>query len=497
MERRRASRRWLAVGIVATLLMLVASCGSSSKGTSGPTTSTTEPGAFTPTTRPSVSAGASQLAAADGAANDHLGGAYYYDTFAKPITPQYYATPGEAAMSSNGQVALVGAPGHAGDGKTGAGAAYVFAKQGDHWSQVAQLVAPNAGQYDGFGWSVALSGDGTTALIGSPYHDDGKNQDLGAAYVFHNSGGHWSQVTALRGKDSAAYDGFGWAVAFARDGHTLIVGAPSHKVGSMKGAGAAYVFHPATGGAGWTEVHELTEAKPAAEGNFGTYVALSSNSSTALVTRQTHSDASKVLHQGATFIFRSADAWKSSTGVAVFPDTNRNANGVSDQYGVNAVLSDDGRVAAVAAPDVNLGKSGGAGTTFVYMTTGEWAAPAKNTTITLLPTAPVPFGYFGSSVALSSNGLTLFIGVDNTGSNSQGSGVLVALPTPATATTSHAPLVQTPIPPPHTEQGRFGTAVAMSADGAALLSTSPWLAVGHNQKQGAAFVLDGVKTTRP
>jgi hypothetical protein len=479
------------------LASLLASCGSSSKGTSGPTTSTTEPGAFTPTTKPSVSLDASQLAAADGAANDYLGGAYYYDTFATPIVPAYYATPGEAAMSSNGEVALVGAPGHAGGGKTGAGAAYVFAKQGNQWSQVAQLVATNAGQYDGFGWSVALSGDGTTALVGAPYHEDGKNQDLGAAYVFHNSGGHWSQVAALRGKDSAAYDGFGWGVGFARDGHTLLVGSPSHKVGSAKGAGAAYVFHSATGGTGWAEVRELTEAKPAAEDNFGTYVALSSNGSTALVTRQTHTDASKVLHDGATYMLRSTDTWKSSSEVAVFPDTNRNADGTSDQYGVNAVLSDDGRVAAVAAPDVNVNKVGGAGTTFVYMTTGQWAAPAKNTTIKLLPTTPVPFGYFGSSVAVSSDGRKLFIGIDNTGSNGQGSAVLVALPTPATALTSHAPLVQTPMPAPHTEQGRFGTAVAMSADGAALLSTSPWLAVGHNHKQGAAFVLNGVKTTRP
>jgi hypothetical protein len=204
-----------------------------------------------------------------------------------------------------------------------------------------------------------------------------------------------------------------------------------------------------------------------------------------------------VLHVGGAYIFRSKDAWKSSLGVAVFPDTNRNADGTSDQYGVNAVLSDDGRVAAVAAPDVNVGKAGGAGTTFVYMTTGDWVAPAKNSTIKLLPTAPVPFGYFGSSVALTSDGRKLFIGVDNTGSNGQGSGVLVALPTPATAATSHASLVQTPIPPPHKEQGRFGTAVSMSADGAALLSTSPWLGVGHNQKQGAAYVLNGVTTTRP
>jgi hypothetical protein len=479
------------------MVLVVAGCGSSSKHTSGPTTSTTEPGAFTPTTKPSLTAGAPKLAAADGAANDHFGGAYYYDTFATPIVPQYYGTPGQAALSSSGQIAVVGAPGHAAGGKTGAGAAYVFAKQGDQWYQVAQLVASDAGQYDAFGWSVALSGDGTTALIGSPYHGDAKTQDIGAAYVFHNAAGHWSQVAKLLGKDSAAYDGFGWGVAFARDGHTLMVGSPSHKVGTAKGAGSAYVFHSVTGGSGWTEVRELAEAKPVERDNFGTYVALSRDGSTVLVTRQSHLDSSKALHVGGSYVFRSKDGWKSSSLAAVFPDTNRNPDGTSDQYGVDARLSDDGRVAAVAAPDVIVNKVGGAGATYVYTTTGEWAAPAKNTTITLLPTAPVPFGYFGSSVALTSDGRNLFIGVDNTGSNGQGSAVLVALPTPATATTSHATLVQTPIPPPHTEQGRFGTAVATSADGAYLLSTSPWLTVGQNQKQGAAFVLTGVKTTRP
>ena len=46
-----------------------------------------------------------------------------------------------------------------------------------------KLTASDGAATDLFGFSVSISSDGTTALIGAPY-DDGIGTDSGSAYVF-------------------------------------------------------------------------------------------------------------------------------------------------------------------------------------------------------------------------------------------------------------------------------------------------------------------------
>ncbi len=113
-----------------------------------------------------------------------------------------------------------------------AGAAYVFVRSGNTWSQQAYLKASNTGADDLFGWSVALSGD--TLVVGAWGEDSnatgvggdqGNNlaEYAGAAYVFVRSGGLWSQQAYLKASNTGADDGFGSSVALSGD--TLVVGA--------------------------------------------------------------------------------------------------------------------------------------------------------------------------------------------------------------------------------------------------------------------------------
>jgi hypothetical protein len=461
---------------------LASACGAVTTGTTVTTRSTGKPLGQDPV------APAVRLLASDGAAGDNLGGAIWYDTFHQPIKPVYYATAGEAALSSNGRVAIVGAPAHANGTKLGAGAAYVFAEHGGQWAQVATLVPDGVAAYDAFGWTVALSGDGHSAFVGAPYHDTVTKEDRGAAYFFHDSGGKWLQTGMVRPSEILGYYGFGTSVAFARDGNTVIVGVPGQKVGGTQGDGAAYIFGLVAGH--WKYVNRIAPSVGEKNGSFGAFVALSADGSIAAVTRFSHFDGDRVYRRGATYIFRSTDSWKSSKQQAVFVDPNQNADHTTDAYGVNVVLSDDGKVAAVAAPDVNVGKYGGAGATYVYTTMGDWGTPSENSTTTLLPPVPVTFGYYGSTVALSSDGKILFIGVDGAGSNAQGEGYVVRPRTDAGPDRwKPESFVQTRVPPPHQAKGRFGTAVSMSADGTTLLGTSPWLDIGAKVQQGAAFII--------
>ena len=141
-----------------------------------------------------------------------------------------------------------------------AGAAYVFTRSGATWSQQAYLKASNTGAGDGFGNSVAVSGD--TVVVGANGEDsnatgvggneaDNNAPTAGAAYVFTRSGATWSQQAYLKASNTGMSDQFGYSVAVAGD--TVVVGAnleDSNATGvngdgtdnSANAAGAAYLF---------------------------------------------------------------------------------------------------------------------------------------------------------------------------------------------------------------------------------------------------------------
>ena len=97
------------------------------------------------------------------------------------------------------------------------------------------LMAPNAGSYDGFGRSVAISGD--TVVVGAIDEDSNQstitNGDTasldnsahysGAAYVFRRTGETWIQEAYLKASNGNRNDAFGFSVAISGD--TVVVGA--------------------------------------------------------------------------------------------------------------------------------------------------------------------------------------------------------------------------------------------------------------------------------
>ncbi|HKR99833.1 MAG TPA: FG-GAP repeat protein, partial [Candidatus Dormibacteraeota bacterium] len=68
------------------------------------------------------------------------------------------------------------------------------------WSQQQELSASDGANSDLFGWSVSVSSDGNTALVGAY----SKNSSTGAAYVFSRSGSSWIQQQELTASDGAS-----------------------------------------------------------------------------------------------------------------------------------------------------------------------------------------------------------------------------------------------------------------------------------------------------
>jgi hypothetical protein len=122
----------------------------------------------------------------------------------------------------------------------GAGAAYIFTRSGTTWSQEAKLTASDGAAFDYFGISVGISSDGDTAIVGAAYEDTVPN-DSGAAYVFTRSGTTWTEQDQLLASNAGGNDKFGVAVAMSGDGSTAIVGANEEDT-TASNAGSVYVF---------------------------------------------------------------------------------------------------------------------------------------------------------------------------------------------------------------------------------------------------------------
>ena len=143
------------------------------------------------------------------------------------------------SVSVSGNTIVVGAPWD--EGSTGA--AYVFALNGALWEQIAKFPLESIAGGAFFGQSVAVSGD--TIVVGALYDDvtDGPT-DTGAAYLFRAEGTEWV-VEKITASDATGGDAFGYSVSISGD--TVIVGAPyeddgSTEVSQVTNAGAAYVF---------------------------------------------------------------------------------------------------------------------------------------------------------------------------------------------------------------------------------------------------------------
>jgi hypothetical protein len=209
---------------------------------------------------------------------------------------------------------------------SGAGAAYVFTRSGTAWTQEAYLKASNTGAGDGFGISVAVSGDTVvTGAISEDSNATGINGNqannsadfAGAAYVFTRNGVTWMQQAYLKASNAGANDSFGCAVALSGD--TAVIGASSEwsNATGINGNqadnstfenGAAYVF--ARSGATWAQRAYL-KAGNAAKSKFGNAVAVSGEtavvgayfeSSNATGVNGNHTDTSAV-QSGAASIF--------------------------------------------------------------------------------------------------------------------------------------------------------------------------------------------------
>ncbi len=373
------------------------------------------------------------------------GNAWNQQAFLKSSNPEPVDFFGESvALSGDGNTLAVGAyaedsgatgvNGNQGDDSAAAsGAVYVFTRSGSSWSQQAYVKASNTEVGDQFGGSVALSDDGNTLAVSAINEDssatgvDGDQgynaaTDSGAVYVFARDGGAWNQQAYLKAANTAALDGFGGSLALAGDGSTLAVGAAGED-GYALDSGAVHVF-TRTGNT-WSQQAYLKASNTGSGDNFGHRVAISRDGGT-LAASAWNEDSSAAgsdgtqlddgaADSGAVYVFaRSAGNWIQQ---AYLKASNAEAD---DNFGSSLSMSADGNTLAAGAwhessraeganvaaqNDNTFGQSGA-----VYVFT-RGASTWSQLAYVKIPQRGAA-AWFGRSVALSGNGMTLAVGAD-------------------------------------------------------------------------------------
>jgi len=359
------------------------------------------------------------------------------------------------ALSADGDTALIG-------GKYANGAAWVFTRSGNTWTQQGPpltVTEENSNECTGeagecqIGRSVALSADGNTALVGG----QADNGYRGAVWVFTRSDSTWTQSAKLTGSEEETAEGrFGRSLALSGNGDTALIGAPKNHTNR----GAAWVFTQSEGV--WSQqgsalVGGEEEISPA---HFGSSVALSESGATALVSARMDDGG-----VGAVWAFTRAGGTWSRQG----PKLTGGEESGEGRFGSSLALSAFGNTALIGG----RGDGGDAGAAWVFTRSGStWAQQGPK----LTGGEESGEGEFGASVALSSDGGVALIGAPLDSK-------IGAAWTFSRAGASWSQVgSKLPSPEPSAPQ-RFGTGVALSAEGAIALIGGP----AHRHDEGAAW----------
>ncbi len=153
-----------------------------------------------------------------------------------------------------------------------AGAVYVFALQDNVWTQTDVLFPSDATAGQWFGMSIATDPTDPAIVVIGASHDSQLAYRAGAAYVFVRDGDQWTEEAKLLGTDTPGLSMFGEATDI--DGDRIIVGAPLETNPAGTYVGNAYIFERDEFGQwGQTDKLQPLGAVPDAA-IFGTSVAL-------------------------------------------------------------------------------------------------------------------------------------------------------------------------------------------------------------------------------
>ncbi len=286
-------------------------------------------------------------------------------------------------------------------GAARAGGVFIFDHDGDTWSQVQQVLAPDFALDDYFGVSVDLDGDW---LVVGAHLDDDSGSASGSVYVFEHDGSDYVFDQKLSMSQHGADDRLGIDVAI--DDDIIVAGAHQDNlfgVGVHSGSAAVYRYD----GTDWSQEQTLLGGTFAAGEEFGISVDVSEE---VIIVGAHLADGSEE-DAGRAWVYRFDGAVWSIAGEVEQIEPSDPAK--SKLFGYSVSIEGD-RVVVGAQMDDAEGQRAGAAYVFEYEG-GEWVEQHKLTA----PDATTG-DYFGGSVSLS--GDAAVIGAPEAGPGDDASG---------------------------------------------------------------------------
>ncbi len=362
------------------------------------------------------------------------------------------------SVSVSGNTAVIGAPYKTVNSNSEQGAAYVFVQSGGMWTQQAELISSDGAANDNFGYSVAVNGN--TAVVGAYYKTVNSNSRQGAAYVFVQSGGTWTQQAELTSSDGAALDQFGSSVSVS--GNTALVGA------NNKAQGVAYVF--VQSGGTWSQQAELTASDGASGDLFGSSVSVSG----AMAVVGAYDKAP--LGQGAAYVFaQTGGSWVQQAKLT------GSDGAAGDHFGYSVSVS--GATALVGALNKTVNSNSDQGAAYVFVQNGGvWSQQAE-----LIASNGAAGDFFGCSVAVSGN--TAVVGAETKTVNYYYQGAAYVFEQSGGTWSQQAELTASDDAP----ENLFGNSVSVS--GATAVVGAYYKFVNTNSVEGAAYVFTELPST--
>jgi hypothetical protein len=305
-----------------------------------------------------------------------------------------------ASVSSDGSVALIGAVNDEDPNGELGGSAYLFHRDDDTWTEEAK-VAPDSGQPgQRFGRDVALSADGTRALVSAPFTTSSDGPITGAVYEFHIEDGSWTQATMLQPDIVGAQDIFGASLSLVNSGDRLFVGALAADLSGDVRSGGVIVFDDVDE---WSVNAQLSPDDGDPQEFVGSDVAASEAGDVAVVGARNDNDPNGT-NAGSAYVFSTTEgAWTQSAKLSAGDGDS------SDRFGSTVALSRDGTRALIGAPSDEDPNGDSAGSAYLFeRSNGEWEQTRK-----LVAADGDSADTYGSAVALTDGGSTALVGAKN------------------------------------------------------------------------------------
>ncbi|ETR70472.1 MAG: hypothetical protein OMM_03213 [Candidatus Magnetoglobus multicellularis str. Araruama] len=274
-----------------------------------------------------------------GCFSNNLGSAYIFDVQTR--SQQAKLVPNDSkpndqfgiSVSLSNNYAIVGAAygGRISDGETFSkfGAAYIFENNNGEWSQQAKLLPDVEKEHSFFGYTVDISND--YAVVSARY-DLGNKANSGAAYIYKRKNDNWFLEQKIFADDGYYNDAFGGSVSISGD--YIIIGAPNKNDSS----GSAYIFK--RNNDTWYQQAKLCIDDNTEKMNFGVKVSISGNYAIVSSNNERY-----VKERGAIYIFvRDENEWVQQSKILA-SDGNQydwfNHVSSSDSYFIVGAPGDD------------------------------------------------------------------------------------------------------------------------------------------------------------